>query len=176
VRVDALARFLAARPMPAALVAGAASPSALPVIRSLALAGAPVIALDHRRDALGFRSRFAFPALGPDPAGGREAFFVFLERLAERLGRAAPVFPVDDSYRSAFADARDRLPGRLLLGRTGDSGPGSGEAVRAAYWELLGARLEAAPVNGTVKRSPLERLDPGPAVARALLVARGRRR
>jgi hypothetical protein len=176
VRVDALARFLAARPMPAALVAGAASPVAPAAIRSLAFAGAPVVALDHRRDAVGFRSRFAFPALSPDPSADREAFLTFLGALSERLGRTAPVFVVADEYRDAFTEAGDRLPGRFLLSRPGRDGRASGDCLRVAYWGLLGARLPTAPANGKRSRRVLARVDPGPAIAGALGFARGRRR
>jgi hypothetical protein len=175
--VDALAGFLAARPMPAAIVAGVAWRTALPAIRSLALAGAPVVALDHRRGAIGFRSRFSFPALCPDPASEREAFLTFLERLSGSLGRATPVFPVGDDYRGAFADAGDRLPGRFLLPPPGADGDASrGDALRVAYWERLGARLAAGPVNRTRTRAAIARVDPGPAIAGALGLARGRRR
>jgi hypothetical protein len=172
--VEALARFLAARPLPAAIVGGAASPAALAAIRSLASAGAPVVAVDHRRGAVGFRSRFAFPAVCPHPARERAAFFAFLEELSGQLDRAAPVFPVDARYREAFTAAEERLPGRLLVAPPGPAAEGAREAAWGAYWELLGARPDAAPVDAPPRRS-LARLDPGPAIAGALRFARGHR-
>jgi hypothetical protein len=177
--MDALARFLAARPMPAAVVAGVASPSGLAAIRALARAGAPVVALDHRCDAIGFRSRFAFPALGPDPVGDRERFPAFARTLGERLGRPAPVFPMSGDYVKAFAAATDRLPGGFLVASSDGGEPGTAardETLRVQYWALLGADVRAAPVHGSGRRLTLAGADPGPAIAAAVRRLRGRRR
>jgi NAD(P)-dependent dehydrogenase (short-subunit alcohol dehydrogenase family) len=177
--VDALARFLSARPMPAAIVAGVASRSGLAAIRVLARAGAPVVALDHRSDALGFRSRFAFSALTPHPLRDRERFLAFARALGERLGRPAPVFPVTGEYAEAFAAVADRLPGRFLVAsswRGMGVGAAADESLRVEYWALLGADVRAAPVDRSGGRVGLAGVDPGPAIAAAVRRVRGRRR
>jgi hypothetical protein len=177
--VDALARFLRAKPMPAAVVGGVASPAGLAAIRSLARAGAPVVALDHRRDAIGLRSRFAFPALGPDPVRSREPFLAFVRALSERFGRPSPVFPVGGEYVEGFVAAAERTPGRFLVASSGDAQlaeAAQAEALRVEYWALLGADVRSAPVDGRGTGSALARFDPGPAIAGAGRRARGRRR
>src|SRR6185369_865566 len=65
----------------------------LAAIRSLGRAGVKVLAVDHRRSALGFRSRYAEPLLSPDPQD-EEAFVSFLAGL--ELDGPAPVFPTHD--------------------------------------------------------------------------------
>jgi predicted ATP-grasp superfamily ATP-dependent carboligase len=62
----------------------------LAAIRSLGRAGIPVIAVDHRQSALGFRSRYARPVVSPDPQD-EEAFVSFLAGL--EVDAPAPVFP-----------------------------------------------------------------------------------
>ena len=59
---------------PAALVIDVGWVNGLAAIRSLGRAGVPVLALDHRAGALGFRSRYALPVRTPDPAEDEEAF------------------------------------------------------------------------------------------------------
>jgi predicted ATP-grasp superfamily ATP-dependent carboligase len=80
----------------------------LAAIRSLGRAGVSVLALDHRRGALGFRSRYAKPVLCPDPQD-EEAFVSFLAELGERLEAPAPLFPTHDEPLNAIARAGGRL-------------------------------------------------------------------
>jgi D-aspartate ligase len=83
----------------------------LAAIRSLGRAGARVLALDHRRGALGFRSRYAEPVLTPDPQD-EEAFVSFLAGL--ELDAPAPLFATHDEPLNAIARAAGRLGERFL--------------------------------------------------------------
>ena len=71
--MEAVARHVASRPMPAALVADVSTGAGLTALRSLARAGAPVLALDHRPGAPGLHSRHALSLRGPHPADARSA-------------------------------------------------------------------------------------------------------
>lgn len=84
----------------------------LAAIRSLGRAGVPVLALDHRPSALGFRSRYAEPVVCPDPQD-EEAFVSFLAEL--ELDAPAPVFPTHDEPLNAIARGADRLGERFLF-------------------------------------------------------------
>jgi predicted ATP-grasp superfamily ATP-dependent carboligase len=83
----------------------------LAAIRSLGRAGVRVLALDHRRSALGFRSRYATPLLAPDPQD-EEAFVSFLGGL--ELGQPAPIFATHDEPLNAIARGAERLGARFL--------------------------------------------------------------
>lgn len=96
-----------------ALVVDAGWVNGLAAIRSLGRAGIPVIAVDHRPSALGFRSRYARPALSPDPQD-EEAFISFLAALGEELEAPAPVFATHDEPLNAIARGAERLGGRFL--------------------------------------------------------------
>ncbi len=100
--------------MPPAVVADAGWVNGLAAIRQLARAGAPVIAIDHRRGALGFRSRHGLGVRCPDPVLEPDAFVDFLLELGDSLGRPAPIFATHDDYLNAIAAAADRLGGRYL--------------------------------------------------------------
>jgi predicted ATP-grasp superfamily ATP-dependent carboligase len=82
----------------------------LAAIRSLGRAGLRVLALDHRRSALGFRSRYAEPVLTPDPQD-EEAFVSFLAGLDVA---GAPVFATHDEPLNAIARGAGRLGGKFL--------------------------------------------------------------
>jgi D-aspartate ligase len=82
----------------------------LAAIRSLGRAGIRVLALDHRRSALGFRSRYAEPVVTPDPQDEEE----FVSFLAELDVERAPVFATHDEPLNAIARAGDRLGERFL--------------------------------------------------------------
>jgi D-aspartate ligase len=101
--------------MPAAVVADVGWVNGLAAIRSLARAGAPVVALDHRRSALGFRSRHALGLLCPDPVADPVGYADFLVALGDALDRPAPLFPTHDEHLNAIARAADRLEGRFLF-------------------------------------------------------------
>jgi hypothetical protein len=101
--------------MPAALVAGVAEPAGLAAVRALARAGIAVLALDHRRDALGMRSRHALAVRCPDPASDSGAYVEFLTKLAGGLGRRSPTLPASGAHARALAAGSDRLADRLLI-------------------------------------------------------------
>jgi predicted ATP-grasp superfamily ATP-dependent carboligase len=83
----------------------------LAAIRSLGRARVHVLALDHRRSALGFRSRYAKPVLTPDPQD-EEAFVSFLAGL--ELEAPAPVFATHDEPLNAIARGAAQLDERYL--------------------------------------------------------------
>jgi len=70
----------------------------LDIIRDLAAAGVPLLALDDNPRALGLHSRLAAGMACPDPREDEEAFIVFLEQLGPRLPRRAVLFPTHDQY------------------------------------------------------------------------------
>jgi D-aspartate ligase len=113
--VEAVARYVARKPMPPAVVADAGWVNGLAAIRLLARAGAPVIAIDHRQGALGFRSRHGLGVRCPDPVGDPEGFVAFLLELGDALGRPAPIFATHDDYLNGIAAAAGRLDGRYLF-------------------------------------------------------------
>ena len=84
----------------------------LAAIRSLGRAGIEVVAVDYRKSALGFRSRYARPVLSPDPQD-EEAFVSFLAGL--ELEAPAPIFPTHDEPLNAIARAGERLGERFLF-------------------------------------------------------------
>ena len=88
------------------LVLDVAWVNGLAAIRSLGRAGIPVLAVDHRASALGFRSRYARPVPSPDPAVEPEAF-------VEALSAQEPgiLLPTHDPPLNAVARYRDRLGG-----------------------------------------------------------------
>jgi D-aspartate ligase len=121
-RSDRLTRRIARSLLPPAVVLDVSFVNGLEAIRSLAAAGAPVIAVDHRPGALGFRSRLAHHALSPDPED-EEAYVAFLADLAERsFSEPAVVFPTHDAPLAAVARNASRLAAYQL--------PGSG-------WDVL---------------------------------------
>jgi len=70
----------------------------LDIIRDLAAAGVPLLALDDNPRALGLHSRLAAGMVCPDPREDEEAFIVFLEQLGPRLPQRAVLFPTHDQY------------------------------------------------------------------------------
>ncbi len=121
-RREALSRRLARSLLPPAVVLDVSFVNGLEAIRSLAAAGAPVIAVDHRQSALGFRSRLAHHVLSPDPQD-EAAYVAFLAELAEReFSEPAVVLPTHDAPLAAVARNAARLAAYQL--------PGSG-------WEVL---------------------------------------
>ncbi len=103
---------LAGATRPAAVVVDVGWVNGLAAIRSLGRAGAPVLALDHRASALGFRSRYAIPVLCPDPQD-QESFVGFLAALGEELRGPLPVFATHDEPLNAIARAAGRLGERF---------------------------------------------------------------
>jgi len=113
---DRLGRRIARSLLPPAVVLDVSFVNGLEAIRSLAGAGAPVIAVDHRSGALGFRSRLAAHVLSPDPKD-EGAYVAFLADLAERtFSEPAVAFPTHDAplevlARNAASLAAYQLPG-----------------------------------------------------------------
>jgi hypothetical protein len=105
--MESVVRYASRRPMPAAVVADVATPSGLAAIRLLDRAGVPVLALDHRRGAVGFRSRLALSLHAPPPDDPR--FVALLMELASALGRRAVLLPMSAPYLLPLAAARERL-------------------------------------------------------------------
>jgi D-aspartate ligase len=97
---------------PAAIVVDVGWVNGLAAIRSLGRAGVPVVAVDHRESALGFRSRYAVPAVSPDPQDA-DAFVEFMAGLAEELDGPIPVFPTHDEPLNAIARGTSRLSERF---------------------------------------------------------------
>jgi D-aspartate ligase len=119
--------FLRAKPMPVsvvpayvrdreripAVVCEVGWVNGLGAIRSLGRSGVPVIAVDHRPWALGFRSRYALPVLLPDPLEAERGFIAGLLRLGEAIGETVPVFPTHDEHLNSLARHRDELAERF---------------------------------------------------------------
>jgi D-aspartate ligase len=93
---------------PAALVVDVGWVNGLAAIRSLGRAGVPVIAVDHRESALGFRSRYAVQILSPDPQD-EDAFVACIAALGEELDGPVPLFPTHDEPLNAIARGAARL-------------------------------------------------------------------
>ena len=70
----------------------------LDIIRDLATADVPLLAIDDNPRALGLHSRLAAGMVCPDPREDEEAFVVFLEQLGRRLPQRAVLFPTHDQY------------------------------------------------------------------------------
>ncbi len=107
-------RYVASKPLPPAVVLDVTWVNGLGAIRSLGRAGVPVLALDHRASALGFRSRYCLGLRTPHPEDEEEGFVEFLAELGEDLGTPAPIFPTHDDGLRAVARGRDRLGERFL--------------------------------------------------------------
>ncbi len=112
--LDAVAPFVAGRELPPAVVCEVGWVNGLTAIRCLGRAGVPVIALDHRSWALGFRSRYCLPVLAPDPLTDERGFVSFLVDLADVLGVPAPIFPTHDEHLNTLARHKPELGERFL--------------------------------------------------------------
>ena len=86
----------------------------LAAIRSLGRAGIPVLALDHRPSALGFRSRYAEQVVCPDPHSDEAGFVRFLAKLGRRVGRPMPIFATHDEGLNAVARNLPELDGLVV--------------------------------------------------------------
>ena len=81
-----------------ALVLQVSWANGLDIIRDLAAADVPLLAVDANPRAMGLHSRLAAGMVCPDPREDEEAFVVFLEQLGPRLPRRAVLFPTHDQY------------------------------------------------------------------------------
>jgi D-aspartate ligase len=111
-----LRRALARSLRPPAVVLDVSFVNGLAACRSLHAAGACVIAVDHRPNALGLHSRSAVGVLAPDPADEQE-YVAFLADLAERnFGEPAVAFPTHDAPLAAVGRNAERLAAYTLPG------------------------------------------------------------
>lgn len=112
-RPSAAAEFAAGRELAPAVVCDVGWVNGLGAIRSLGRAGVPVVALDHRAFAIGFRSAYAFPVLAPEPVSDEEGFIAAMIELGDALGRPAPVFPTHDEHLNSLARHKGELGDRF---------------------------------------------------------------
>lgn len=91
-----------ARATPAAVV-DVGWVNGLAAVRSLGRAGVRVFGVDHRPSALGFRSRYAEPALVPNVAEDEEGFVAAVRELAEHAGGRLVLIPTHDPGLNALA-------------------------------------------------------------------------
>jgi predicted ATP-grasp superfamily ATP-dependent carboligase len=159
--------YVRRKPMPAAVVVDVNWVNGLAAIRSLGRAGAPVLALDHRAGALGFRSRYCLPLRCPDPGAEEERFVEFLVSLGEQLDRPAPIFPTHDEQLNAIARNASVLgaflrpfPGWDVLAR-----------IQSKRFQLERAEAAGVPVPATAHPgSAAEALAAGSALGYPVLV------
>ena len=84
-------------------------------LQTLGRAGVAAHAVDHRSDALGFRSRHVHARhLSPRRLDDEDAWTDFLVALGDRLDAPAPIFALADDDLNAVAAVRDRLADRFL--------------------------------------------------------------
>jgi D-aspartate ligase len=88
---------------PPAIVVGVGWVAGLAAIRSLGRRGVRVLAVDDRRSALGFRSRYAEPHVAPSRSG--DEYVAFLRTLGEGV-----VFPTHDDDLEVISRAQRELP------------------------------------------------------------------
>ena len=94
-----------------AYVLGVNTPNGLGAVRSLGRHGIGVVAVDHRPDAAGLRSRYARPLVVPDPAIRPEAALDALLSQPER-GEKAVLFPTSDAFVLFLSRFREQLEER----------------------------------------------------------------
>ena len=110
---SAAAELAAGRQLAPAVVCEVGWVNGLGAIRSLGRAGVPVVAVDHRDFAIGFRSAYAFPVSAPDPVVDERGFIDSMVALGDALGRPAPVFPTHDEHLNSLARHKDELGERF---------------------------------------------------------------
>jgi D-aspartate ligase len=99
---------------PPAVVVDVGWVNGLAAIRSLGRAGAPVVAVDHRPWALGFRSRYSLPVIAPEAGADEAGFVARLVELGDALARPTPIFPTHDVWLNAIARRQRELGERFL--------------------------------------------------------------
>ena len=115
-RPDASLRPVPEPPLRPAVVVNVGWVPGVSTIQSLGRAGIPVHAVDHRRDALGFRSRYVRGAhVSPRRLDDEDAFIGFLADLGDSLDGPAPIFALDDDDLNAIARREDVLGDRFLF-------------------------------------------------------------
>ena len=85
-------------------------------VQTLGRAGVPVHAVDHRRDALGFHSRYVRGGhVSPRRLDDPVEWLDFLVTLGDRLDAPAPLFALADDDLNTVAAARTQLGERFLF-------------------------------------------------------------
>ena len=111
---DRIAAYARSGAHPAAVVCDASFVNGLTAIRSLGRMGVPVLAVDHRPSALGFRSRYALALTSPDPGTETAAYIDLLRELGDAIGRPTPILPTHDPPVNAIGRHRGDLGDRYL--------------------------------------------------------------
>ena len=111
---DRIAAYARSGAQPPAVVCDASFVNGLTAIRSLGRMDVPVLAVDHRPSALGFRSRFAMEVAAPDPGTDSDAYIALLKDLGDAIGSPTPILPTHDPPVNAIARHRDELGERFL--------------------------------------------------------------
>ena len=112
---DRIAAYARSGAHPPAVVCDASFVNGLTAIRSLGRMGVPVLAVDHRPSALGFRSRHALPLLSPDPGTDVASYIDFLSELGDAIGRPTPLIPTHDPPVNAIGAHSGALGDRFLF-------------------------------------------------------------
>ncbi len=112
---DRIASYARSGAHPPAVVCDASFVNGLTAIRSLGRMGVPVLAVDHRPSALGFRSRYAMALRSPDPGRETPAYIGFLRDLGDAIGRPTPIIPTHDPPVNAIGRYRHELGDRYLF-------------------------------------------------------------
>ncbi len=79
------------------------------LVRALGSEGIPVWALDPRRDAIGFQSRYAYGSVCADAHYDEEGFLRDLVDVGKRLPRKAVLFPAHDDYVAVLSQNAEQL-------------------------------------------------------------------
>lgn len=83
---------------PVAVVVPARGSNSMGIIRSLALKGIPVLALDTSRFVSTLHSRYCRGQICPDPVCSETKFVEYLSQIGQRMGQKAVLFVTDDFY------------------------------------------------------------------------------
>jgi predicted ATP-grasp superfamily ATP-dependent carboligase len=110
---QAAAEHVAGRQLAPAVVCEVGWVNGLGAIRSLGRSGIPVVAVDHRAFAIGFRSSYAFPVFAPDPVADEEGFVASMVALGDALESPSPVFPTHDEHLNSLARHKSELGERF---------------------------------------------------------------
>ena len=160
---DRVASYAHSGSYPPAVVCDASFVNGLTAIRSLGRMGVPVLAVDHRPSALGFRSRYAMALRSPDPGTETGAYIAFLGALGDAIGR-----PADHSTRSsvnAIGTATGSATATCTVPRPGDA------AARPEQARAAGARRHLGRRRAGDRASPIARgLADGDRIGYPLLV------
>jgi D-aspartate ligase len=101
---------------PTAVVVNVGWVPGISAVQTLGRAGVGVHAVDHRADALGFRSRYVFERhVSPRRLDDPGAWVEFVAALGERIGGRSAVFALADDDLNTIAAAQARLAERFVF-------------------------------------------------------------